>query len=395
MIRSNSIYAVAGLLFISLLSTASDYLIAEDKYFETEIELKKPKKDSSRSREGGLEHVPFRIWLPEGVKTIRGVVFNPMYTDAVTQQHWQAAGRHWEFGILASNFFGAKSEEFPNAIDTALATFAEESGHPELIGAKMCLVGMSAGAGNCTRIAELMPERTIAMGPVCLEVGPRNTASMAIPTITVFGERDGKQYEILTSKLPEVREQAGLFAIAVQWRRKHEFGQANNLLIPLFDAAIRQRLEEPGKPLIPFTEESGWLGDLSTWKEGVTVVAGYDEFQGDKSLACWFPDESTARTWQAFVTRQPELKLANPPGLGDKQPLVLHRAGAEIEIKVAGSPSLDAPIEVYAGAEKLGELTDGSLFVKISEPGFYPLYLQASSGNGKVLRSRPSTIIVQ
>lgn len=388
-------HAAIGFLITLLVGVASSSVVAEDAYFKTEVKLQLPKKDSSRSREGGLEHVPFRIWLPEGVKTIRGVIFNPMYTDAVTQQHWQAAGRHWKFGILASNFFGAKSPEFPRVIDMALETFSQESGHAELVGAKMCLVGMSAGAGNCTRIAELMPERTIAVGPVCLEVGPRNAASMAIPTMTVFGERDGKQFEILTTKLQEVRAQGGLFGIAVQWRRRHEFGQANNLLFPLFDAAIRERLGEPGEALKAYSESSGWLGDLSNWREGNTVVARFDEFKGDKASACWFPDANTARAWQAFVATEPKLKLASPPGLGDKQPLIIHNAGEEIEMRVAGSPNVSSPIEVYAGATKLGELKEGRLTVELSKPGFFPIFLQASTADGRILRSRPNTIIVQ
>ena len=46
-------------------------LLAEDTYLDTLVKLRVPKKESKRSTEGGLEHVPFRIWLPEGVKTIR------------------------------------------------------------------------------------------------------------------------------------------------------------------------------------------------------------------------------------------------------------------------------------------------------------------------------------
>ena len=84
---------------------------AEDTYLDTLVKLRVPKKESKRSTEGGLGHVPFRIWLPEGVKTIRGVTFNPFYTKAVTQKHWQAACRQWGFGIMAANFFGAKNDK--------------------------------------------------------------------------------------------------------------------------------------------------------------------------------------------------------------------------------------------------------------------------------------------
>jgi hypothetical protein len=41
------------------------------------------------------------------------------------------------------------------------------------------------------------------------------------------------------------------------------------------------------------------------------------------------------------------------------------------------------------------ELADGKLTVKFSEPGFYPVYLQAKSAEGSTLRSRPNTLIVE
>ncbi|MEE2706340.1 MAG: hypothetical protein VX988_04775 [Planctomycetota bacterium] len=367
---------------------------AEDVYLDTLVKLRVPKKESKRSTEGGLEHVPFRIWLPEGVKTIRGVAFDPFYTKSVTQKHWQAACRHWGFGMLAANFFGAKNDEIPGMINIALATFAKESGHAELTQAKMCPKGMSAGAGMSTRIAEHMPDRVIAVGPVCLEVGPRDARSMEIPMLTVFGDRDGKQYERLMAKLPEARAQGGLFGIAPQWGRKHEFARANNLIMLLFDTAIRQRLGKPGEPLKPFDEKDGWLGDVSQWQEGGSAIAPYAEFKGDKTKACWFPDAKTAHAWQAFVTFKPQLKLKNPPGLGDGQPFILRKVGEAIEVEVAGQPKTAGPIEVFSGADKLGELKVGKLTVKFSKPGFYPLYLKAQAEDGSTLRSRPNTLIV-
>ena len=42
-----------------------------DRYIETLVKLRVPKKESKRSTEGGLGHVPFRIWIPAYVKVIR------------------------------------------------------------------------------------------------------------------------------------------------------------------------------------------------------------------------------------------------------------------------------------------------------------------------------------
>ncbi len=388
-------FVALGVVLLALVIPTPVPASAGDVYLDTLVKLRVPKKEGKRSTEGGLEHIPFRIWLPEGVQTIRGVTFNPFYTKAVTQKHWQAACRQWGFGILAANFFGAKNDEIPAMIDTALAVFAKESAHEELVGAKLCPVGMSAGAGMSTRIAEHLPGRTIAVGPVCLEVGPRDAKSMEIPMLTVFGDRDGRQYEKLMARLPQARAQGGRFGIAPQWSRKHEFARANNLLMPLFDAAIRVRLGAPGEPLKPFAEKDGWLGDVSGWKEGGSLIAPFGKYTGDRAKACWLPDAKTASAWLAFVTWRPALKLKSPPGLGDGQPFILRKVGEAIEVEVAGMPETKGAIEVWAGAERLGELAGGALTVKFSRPGFYPVYLQAKSTDGSIFRSRPNTLVVQ
>lgn len=383
------------LLLSFLVSILVTPLFSQDTYLQSQIELTTPKKDNKRSREGGLNHVPVRIWIPGDVAEINGLIVNPFYTKAVTQKHWQAACRQWKFGILAANLFGVKNNEFREVIDKALFKFSKDSQHPELIDAKLCPLGMSAGAGMTTRIGEFMPDRVIAMGPVCLEVGPRNLASMNIPTMTIFGERDGIQYEKLTEKLKEIRKKNGLFSIAVQWKRKHEFARANNLLIPLFDASIKTRLQNPKEPLNPFPFNKGWLGEINNWESEVAVIAPYNKFRGDKSTACWFPDSKTAHTWRAFVTKHENLKLKNSPGLGDGQPLILRKINENILVEIEGEPDSGSQISVYSGDKKLGELDNGKLEIKFNQAGFYPIYLRSVGTDGKTRLSRPNTIIVE
>ena len=101
--------------------------------------------------------------------------------------------------------------------DDILRELARGSGYPEIAHAPLCLVGMSAGGGMCANITGALPERVIAAAPVCLEVGPPNEAARAVPMLTIFGERDGRQMEKLDAKLPETRRAGGHWGIAVQW----------------------------------------------------------------------------------------------------------------------------------------------------------------------------------
>ena len=51
---------VASILCAVWVGTAA----AAEVYLDTLVKLSVPKKDGQRSREGGLEHAPFRLWLP-------------------------------------------------------------------------------------------------------------------------------------------------------------------------------------------------------------------------------------------------------------------------------------------------------------------------------------------
>lgn len=73
---------------------------------------------------------------------------------------------------------------------------------------------------------------------------------------------------------------------------------------------------------------------------------------------------------------------------------MLYQTGDVVTAQVADEPKSAGTIEVYSGSEKLGELEDGKLDVKLSKTGIYPVFLQAGFENGKILRSRPNTLIV-
>jgi hypothetical protein len=52
---------------------------------------------------------------------------------------------------------------------------------------------------------------------------------------------------------------------------------------------------------------SGWLVDQSTWKNGLTQIAPYSSYAGDKQKAGWLLDENIA-----FVYRSSRRTTATP-----------------------------------------------------------------------------------
>jgi len=199
---------------------------------------------------GSRDKVYFSVWIPPGVKTVRGAMCNPFSKGDAVSGHWQAMCKHWQFAYLQTDFDAVKKDEF-GLLKTALVDLAKKAGHPEIAHMPLCFTGMSRGGGMSMQLAELMPARTIASVPVCLEVGPGSDATRRIPVLTVFGEKDGSQMSKLLTRLPVERKQSARYGIAVQWGRGHEFGQANNLSFVLLDDVISRRLPKDPAALKP------------------------------------------------------------------------------------------------------------------------------------------------
>jgi hypothetical protein len=262
---------------------------------------------------------------------------------------------------------------------------------------------MSRGGGMSVQLAELMPERTIAAVPVCLEVGPESDAGRRVPMITVFGEKDGSQMQKLLDKFPTGRKQDARWAIAVQWNRKHEFGQANNLSFVFFDDVIARRVPKDAptdKPVklaeVPLMD--GWLGDIGTWgKDGkLAIVASWNEFGGERDNACWFPTGRTAAVWKAFVGATKDVTISEPAGLGDGRTFVPRSAMEPVSVKVGLASALNPEaVELWDGDMRLAEKKQGPWAFEVTlKPGIHSLYVVVRQAGRELLTSRPHTLVV-
>jgi len=351
---------------------------------------------------GSRDKVFFQIWIPAGVKTVRGAICNPFSKDEPVSKHWQAACRHWRFAYLQTDFDGVKKDDF-SLLPTALIELAKQSGHPEIEHMPFCWTGMSRGGGMSMQFSELLPERTITSVPVCLEVGPASEATRSIPVLTVFGERDGSQMEKLLGKLPLERKQDARWSIAVQWNRKHEFGQANNLSFVFLDDVISRRVSaamsaDKVATLNDFPLEEGWLGDHSTWsKDGQRpTIHAWNDFPADRTWACWLPSQRVAATWQAFVAGTKEITVNEPAGLGDGQKFELHSASKPVTVKLTIDKRLTpTKVELWDAHQCVAERTEAPWEFEVRlPPGIHSLIATVRSPLPSVRTSRPHTIVV-
>jgi len=393
----------AALAMMVLAAPQTSFAAKAGGVFTVKVKLKTPKNGKDKRVARPLDEVSMSMYVPPGAKVVRGAVLNPFYEATVKQEHWRTATGLWDFALIGTNLFRVRNDELGWTVRQGLKQLAEATGHPEVAHAPLCLVGMSIGAGLSTRIVEAMPEQVIAAGPVCLEVGPRDGPSGRVPMITIFGERDGRQMEILGRKLPEARTQHAQWAIAVQWRLRHNFARANNMLMPLFDRAIRQRYAQGATPragsvaLRDYREAAGWLGDPSTCADSLPHIAPVKGFKGDSTKACWLPDAFVAAVWQAFVVREPKLTIVEPAGMGDGKPFIAHQAGGAMRVCLQVADDLKPQrLELYDGDRKLAEFAEGKQEVVVEglTPGVHALIAVTTDLAGRKLVSRPNTILV-
>jgi hypothetical protein len=249
-------------------------------------------------------------------------------------------------------------------------------------------------------LSGLMPARTIASGPVCLEVGPTSPATRQIPILTVFGDKDGAQLEKLLQKLPGERREDAQWAIAVQWGLGHEFGQANNLSFVFLDDVVRARLPDQTVPgneaaLKPYPLTKGWLSGPIEWVKNKPTLtaprcAPYDPFEGDRSLAVWLPSGRTVAVWQAFVSASREVQITQPAGLGDGQKFAIQSVDRPLKVvaKIAG----DQPtaVEVWNGNAQLATISAEPWETEVGplKPGIHSIIVKAIGLTRPALRVR-------
>jgi len=373
---------------------------------QTAIKLKQPKKSADRA-EGGPNHVLFTLWIPEGLKTVRGIYHTPFNLDTVEKEQSRAMARNWGFALVGGNLMRVNRAEMGPAFVAGLADLANRSGHAELAHVPLLFSSMSAGTGMCLALAEHLPGRTLACGLVALEVGPDTPAVRDVPMVTIFGSKDGQQLPKLEALLPQRRAALDAsWSIAVQWGRGHEWGQANNLLWPFFDEIIRQRIPADAATasgpvqLRRYDPARVWLADPATWKNRLPTITPGTDYPRDKTAACWLPGEDVARVWQAFVVDKPLVQIIAPASQGDKKPLAVFAPNQQFAVQIQVNSAFPAQkILLFDRATRLGEAPVASgkaeLLVGPLAPGFHTLIAHAINANGGVELSRPTTVLIQ
>jgi len=278
------------------------------------------------------------LWIPPGVKTLRGVIVHQhgcgegscrSGLTGAFDLHWQALARKHDCALLAPSYEQPEKEECQlwcdprNGSDAVfqgcLADLAKQTGHPELATVPWALWGHSGGGHWAGGMLLTHPDRVAAVwlrsGVPLLAADPKRpqikphelpAAALAVPMMCNPGTKEGvtvkdgrfaNVWSANESFFKAVRSQGGLIGVAVDPLTAHECGNQRYMAIAWLDACLTARLPETsGGPLRAMPAESAWLAPL-----GGTEAVPAAEYQGDAAQAIWLPNETVARAWKHYI----------------------------------------------------------------------------------------------
>ena len=274
--------------------------------------------------------VNYTVWIPPGVKTLRGVIVHQhgcgegsckSGLTGAYDLHWQALAKKHDCALLSPSYEQPEKADCQmwcdprNGSDAAfqkcLADLGAKSGHPELAKVPWALWGHSGGGHWAGGMVMLHPDRIAAAwlrsGVPLLKDDPTRKgikahtlpdAALKVPLMCNLGTKEGvtvkdKNFagvwpanEVFFN---EVRGKGGLVGVAVDPLSSHDCGNQRYLAIPWLDACLTARLPKAaGDPLVAMPTDKAWLAP-PTGSEAVPAA----KFTGEPLKAAWLPNEAT------------------------------------------------------------------------------------------------------
>ncbi|MDA0284554.1 MAG: hypothetical protein O3B86_14495 [Planctomycetota bacterium] len=335
--------------------------------------------------------VNYTVWIPQDVKTLRGVVVHQhgcgegsckSGLTGAYDLHWQALAKKHNCALLAPSYEqpqGADCQMWcdprngsDSAFQQCLGDLGRKSGHPELATVPWALWGHSGGGHWAGGMVLLHPARVAAAwlrsGVPLLEQNPErpeikahtlSDAALKVPVMCNPGTKEGvtvkdgrfaKVWPANEAFFSGVRGRGGLIGVAVDPLTAHECGNQRYFAIPWLDACLSVRLLNlNGKTLKAMPTDDGWLA-MPTGFEAVPAA----KFHGDPMKAAWLPGEAVARSWMQYVKDTAVTDTTPPPA-----PSNLRRSGNKL--------SWDASADLESGLARFIIERDGDFLANVPE----------------------------
>ena len=295
------------------------------------------------------------IWIPPGVKSLRGVIVHQhgcgegsckSGLTGAFDLHWQALARKHGCALMSPSY---EQPEKANcqlwcdprngsdaAFQKALRELGGKSGHPELARVPWALWGHSGGGHWAGGMVLLHPERIVAAWlrsgvPSVMAAEGRpipyaiSEAACQVPVMCNLGTKEGVTDK--TNRFAGVwsgvevffnamRAKRALIGVAVDPLTSHECGNQRYLAIPWLDACLTARLpSRAGTPLKPMRASSAWLAPLNEAGTGTSFITPVPagNFAGVKETSVWLPNKAIAQAWAQYVKDTVVTDVTPPP----------------------------------------------------------------------------------
>ena len=321
--------------------------------------------------------VNYTIWIPKGVKTLRGVIVHQhgcgegsckSGLTGAYDLHWQALAKKHDCALLSPAYEQPEKADCQmwcdprNGSDAAfrkaLADLGEKTGHPELATAPWALWGHSGGGHWAGGMVMLHPDRVAAAwlrsGVPLLKADEKRAtikahvlpdAALKVPIMCNLGTKEGVSvkdgrfagvWPANEAFFAEVRGKGGLVGVAVDPLSSHECGNQRYLAIPWLDACLAARLPKAGGSgaLQALSAEAAWLAPV-TGGEALPVA----KYKDDPLKASWLPNEAIAKAWMQYVKDTAVTDTTEPPAPTNVRVsgnVVRWEAEADLESGLAG-----------------------------------------------------------
>lgn len=385
-----------GLLFTFTASTASAEPGPYDVFPPADPPYYRVRYAASTTPGELIFPVNYTIWIPEGVKSLRGVIVHQhgcgegsckSGLTGAYDLHWQALAKKHDCALLAPSYEQPQAADCQMwcdprngssaAFQKCLVDLGAKSGHPELAKVPWALWGHSGGGHWAGGMVLLHPERVAAAwlrsGVPLLKPNPErptikahtlSEAALLVPIMCNPGTKEGVTvkdgrfagvWPANEEFFTEVRSKGGLVSVAVDPLTAHECGNQRYFAIPWLDACLSARLPKiAGDSLTAMPTDDVWLAPIT----GTEAVAA-GKFTADPLKAAWLPNEAVARLWMQYVRDTAIADVTPPPA-----PTNVRLSGNELSWKV------EADLE--SGLAGFVIERDGEFLANIPEQGKNP-----------------------
>jgi hypothetical protein len=345
-----------------------------------------------------------RLAIPADLQIVRGLLVNTNAAGGDTRARYTLPYLRAFAALHGFAFVGAQGfNSHPGSVtvlEHALARFAEESGHAELLNAPFVAYGFSAGGGFANRLLDAAPGRVIASAPLStvmrrMVIPP---AALQVPVCMFSGEQEDMN-SLLVEAMQTHRPRGAHFAWAMVEGQAHAETDQATLAIPFLEHCIRLRYPADADPrrgpvaLKPLPLSSGWLADNTTWHSGLTQIAPYSDPGDAAGTTSWLPDEDIALLYRAYATFAPVLRLTDPPSGGVR--VLASGANLTVTVDASGFPGWKS-LALYDGAQKLAETTTGPASFPLTDlkAGVHAYWAMGTDAQGTQRAARPTLVIV-